>query len=1330
MPSNFSVDHNTLEWAGRLCALLLNDGTDVMRWFLIDHLPRNKGKEPNLSDLLKANREVFISLRDQEDPEINHEMFDILFGADEEELNMADLEISLLFVLIRHLCRLKHPSWKLWNQEPTSNQITPLFDVIRLTKFKQRMHGIVHKYKITEESFKRSWIYITSVLDRLKSYKISSRRWQADVMKDFLAGDVKNIYIRLTEVMRWQTLDLSERNKIYLNLKESRNLDLKENPQSAQIWDKFIAQFGQKRAWRLSCLDKPKPDKEDDMTEHEITLSPACKLNQRKVREQGIVNIICHNKATSKLETNFELFTPEEIEIMNSITDEVFVEGSCNHKEDSRLMRNLRDHYITHYGSIIPLSSEPNFRLRMDDVVCHVETLENFSERTKFFAVDDVPLLKPVALEQVSWRKILSHSKPLRLMINGPWSVGKTTLLHKMAYDWATNNCLELQDYGYVFYIDCSLVMCKEPYTSLSECIIDQSLNEFPLDEVENLFDPGRGLQSYILILIDGIERLPELTSDAMSEIKDVICGHRWPNCSVVVTTASVLPEMNTVPTLSKSNSNTMVALSQTPGKWKHAIVTGFDVNDVIASSRLWCKFTDRGGSQTDSFQNSHQLLQATRVFQRDVYKGVMSSPIMIYLLCAVWKFLKKFDFDFDFKSKSAGPNILPETLSGIVKSYAEHHDVDSSFGFFARHHGDKALQRTLRGDSGNVYSFATEVVTKQFPHWLFRHVKSTKNEEIFKFSHVLFEQYQAAWHVCSAPFSFTHWEKLMREYIKSLRCAISLRYFILFCCCLKAETADIIIRHLTYLLRSSSQETCHNTSFERLAEEESVKHLNLQIFYEMNSDSPHSFLYASKVADKLAGYRDDGSVLCLREMKSASNRTKQGLFFITAQCKPKLTRSGTVFPYLDKSPTWIHTLCLFHLRGNQLHFIATLLQNLPFLEVAQFQDVQDVSNTHIDDLSRGLIPKKGFTSALHKLIFTEESRSFLQVTRVTTYASLGLAIKHLPYLEELDVTITSPSLLFSLFSDSTVPYVIPLQVIDLSKTGLSSSDCCRLAELLKRLVFVRHINLSQNPLGDKFQIFCQEIGQLLRLETLNISHACLTSSGIHQLAHKLSMPTISNSIRYLNLNGNQIQDQETLAKLAAALKDLVVLEYLNLNNNFLGDSGMCILAKTLEGHKNIRTLYLDYTQITMVGFAAIRQHLCNCRRLKDLSLAGNYSESKILDVFSTSVKSSGTTKSLGFDSLEELDLSGISDDFPVAASRDSLASFAKFIQHHTLMKRLILRHFQIRRTDLMHFLDICQNYSSLHTVELSRGLISLDESQKQSWACLVTTPFQKLDQI
>ena len=138
-------------------------------------------------------------------------------------------------------------------------------------------------------------------------------------------------------------------------------------------------------------------------------------------------------------------------------------------------MRNLRDHYITHYGSIIPLSSEPNFRLRMDDVVCHVETLENFSERTKFFAVDDVPLLKPVALEQVSWRKILSHSKPLRLMINGPWSVGKTTLLHKMAYDWATNNCLELQDYGYVFYIDCSLVMCKEPYTSLSECIIDQS---------------------------------------------------------------------------------------------------------------------------------------------------------------------------------------------------------------------------------------------------------------------------------------------------------------------------------------------------------------------------------------------------------------------------------------------------------------------------------------------------------------------------------------------------------------------------------------------------------------------------------------------------------------------------------------------------------------------------------------------------------------------------------------------------------------------------------------------------------------------------------------
>ena len=49
MGDSLAVNARKLEWSGRLCAVLLNDGTDVLRWFLKENLPRNYGDEPNLN---------------------------------------------------------------------------------------------------------------------------------------------------------------------------------------------------------------------------------------------------------------------------------------------------------------------------------------------------------------------------------------------------------------------------------------------------------------------------------------------------------------------------------------------------------------------------------------------------------------------------------------------------------------------------------------------------------------------------------------------------------------------------------------------------------------------------------------------------------------------------------------------------------------------------------------------------------------------------------------------------------------------------------------------------------------------------------------------------------------------------------------------------------------------------------------------------------------------------------------------------------------------------------------------------------------------------------
>lgn len=48
MESGSTSDDQKLEYASRLSGLLLNEGTDVLRWFLFDNLPRRVDSAPNL----------------------------------------------------------------------------------------------------------------------------------------------------------------------------------------------------------------------------------------------------------------------------------------------------------------------------------------------------------------------------------------------------------------------------------------------------------------------------------------------------------------------------------------------------------------------------------------------------------------------------------------------------------------------------------------------------------------------------------------------------------------------------------------------------------------------------------------------------------------------------------------------------------------------------------------------------------------------------------------------------------------------------------------------------------------------------------------------------------------------------------------------------------------------------------------------------------------------------------------------------------------------------------------------------------------------------------
>ena len=216
--------------------------------------------------------------------------------------------------------------------------------------------------------------------------------------------------------------------------------------------------------------------------------------------------------------------------------------------------------------------------------------------------------------------------------------------------------------------------------------------------------------------------------------------------------------------------------------------------------------------------------------------------------------------------------------------------------------------------------------------------------------------------------------------------------------------------------------------------------------------------------------------------MNLLSHRSKQALLFLTSQCHPVLTKSGTVFPFTDDVSFWIRSIHLSNLRGEQMPFVASVLQNLPFLEVAKLDDLSKVGNKDVIDLCRGLRCRAGNRSALHSLSFIEKLNSTFDTTQITSYTAIGELLHDLPYLEELRITLPSLQLFFSLFESSSL--IVPLTIVNLPGFGLSAQLCENLAKLLKRLIFVQKLLLSNNPLGDGFISIS---GQLYHLRFIKV---------------------------------------------------------------------------------------------------------------------------------------------------------------------------------------------------------------------------------------------------
>ena len=152
----------------------------------------------------------------------------------------------------------------------------------------------------------------------------------------------------------------------------------------------------------------------------------------------------------------------------------------------------------------------------------------------------------------------------------------------------------------------------------------------YTVDEIESILNESDG--SGILLLFDGAEYMPDALSDAMSELSEVICGKRWPKCSVVLTSNFVHDFNDRNDEILFENSFFFNDNSKQP--WTRYNLIGFTTDDVIIHAQSYFEHF----LPHKSVLFSRKFLDFCRVFQRDVYTGVSTSPAFTFLLASSWR--------------------------------------------------------------------------------------------------------------------------------------------------------------------------------------------------------------------------------------------------------------------------------------------------------------------------------------------------------------------------------------------------------------------------------------------------------------------------------------------------------------------------------------------------------------------------------------------------------------------------------------------------------------------------------------------------------------------
>nr|XP_006814020.1 PREDICTED: nucleotide-binding oligomerization domain-containing protein 2-like [Saccoglossus kowalevskii] len=163
---------------------------------------------------------------------------------------------------------------------------------------------------------------------------------------------------------------------------------------------------------------------------------------------------------------------------------------------------------------------EDGFQLQLQDVYTQLE----INERNK----------QGVEIKGVDFQECLSQDNPThRILVEGEPGGGKSTLLRKLALDWA-NGTKPMKRYDLVVLLELRQIT---KHSTIIDLIFDQLLPEDSNIGKQNLHNYLNKHRDSVLILLDGADELKELFK---SEIMKIVEGKLLRECIVIITSRAI----------------------------------------------------------------------------------------------------------------------------------------------------------------------------------------------------------------------------------------------------------------------------------------------------------------------------------------------------------------------------------------------------------------------------------------------------------------------------------------------------------------------------------------------------------------------------------------------------------------------------------------------------------------------------------------------------------------------------------------------------------------------------------------------------------------------